>query len=246
MKKLLMMVIMMFALITTNVKAVNILTNPKDISKIEETMNKVDLVVEGRVLSVERYYVSRAKEYKGETNRIMSENEITTENAGKVQVFTKIQLEVIETFSSKQKNFNESVITVWIDGGYIVVDGEKYVQFASNSGYPLLSVNDQMILGLNKTKNKGPLSKASNREYLSGYLIAENMQIPSSDEMINEVEEALYQRAYYKSLKNQDNSQTMSQLRMGQIEAQIEKEEKVQQQNENVENLRQNLRSKHE
>ncbi len=246
MKKLLMMVVMMLLFVVNNIKAVDLLYNENDIVKLKESLDKVDLVIEGKVLNIERYYLLRAKNGEIQQNRLISENEITFDNAGKIIVYTKIQLEVIEVFNSKRENFKKKLITLWIDGGYIFIDGEKYTQLTSGSGYPLLSINDQMILGLKKNKSKGSLSKILDNNYLNEYSIVDNLQIPSSDQMINEVEEALFQKAYYKSLNNQDDSQTISQYRLGYVDAQIEKEEKVQQQNEVIENLRQNLRSNHE
>jgi len=241
MKKLLMMVIMMMSL---SLFAGYPFSNIKKTEEIVQLANETDLLIEGKVVGIESVIKHRKENY------IMSPEEVTTENAGKIVVVTKFTFEVIEKFKDNVNETNK-LIEVWIPGGIFYVDGVEYFQGRSESAFANLEEGDILILGL-------VANNSDNIIFNTGYKLYKNssqLQIPSSDKMIDEVEtgelEKAKKRIYkekLKSLSKQDDKEypAFQDLEYNLWEASVKKVEKVNEKKNFVKELKKAFRREYE
>ncbi len=190
--------LLMLVLITNCLWAKNPFSNIKDVEKVIELSRDVDLLVEGEIIDKEYIYIHR------KTKQLVDINNISLDNLGKIVTFTKFTVRIVESFKNRG---NVRDVNVWVLGGVLNIDGENKINLTSHTAYPLLDSGDTMIMGLKKNRNIHPISNIKD-DYVDGYHFykAEKLQIPSSDEMIESVENGELEKAkknvYNKKLRS--------------------------------------------
>jgi hypothetical protein len=168
----------------------------------EEILNqseKVNLLIEGKVTNVEQVYIDTSQKIK----RIVQHLE--NQNISNLWIYTKLEVEVLNTYKN-ENNTELNIINVWILGGVIYVNSTKKFIVVSNSAYPFLNIGDIMLMGLEKNNPNKSINSLI-ESYQDGYHFFSgiDLQIPSSDNMINIVEEGELEKAkkdiYLKKLK---------------------------------------------
>jgi hypothetical protein len=211
---------------------------------------KVDLLVEGEVINVDTYY------YNMFTKEILYSNEVTKENIGKLMLFTKVNIKILINFKNKNELKNK-FISVWIEGGKFYLDDRLRHQNTTTSAYPFLDEGDIMIMGLNKNSYNTNYLTDKFEESISDYHFENEyiLQIPSSENMIKEVEEGELEKSkeiVYKrklvSLSESDSDEFPSydDISTNFLEADILKEKNIKIKNNFVKKLKLSLGRKYE
>lgn len=218
--------------------------------KVVELSKNVDLMIEGTVVDVEHFYVHKKEK------RLLKPEEITDQNMGKIWPYTKLSVEISSIYKSKN-NISDVMIDVWITGAIIPLNSKDMYAEVSNSAYPFLDAKDVMIMGLKRNKKTKTISSII-EEYKYGYHFhkGNQLQFPSSDKMIREVEDGEVKKAelkYYRKLAKEnkkgndvENLPSLNQFEVNLLDAEIEKEKKIKTQKEMIKDLKSALRREYE